>query len=107
METHAPGRGRVIRLAPLVRTLPYRADGLNGRFTADIKAPSAFSLRDFGTVDLSYNNTGKSELTWVFINYAPNADLKARSGRLGWGVYLPSDSPNIGYGTRPLLAVPQ
>jgi hypothetical protein len=46
-----------------------------------------------------YNHAGnyEPELTWAFISYAPVPDMKVRAGRLGWDVYMLSDSRNVGY----------
>ncbi|MEO8003726.1 MAG: hypothetical protein ABI771_02390 [Betaproteobacteria bacterium] len=46
-----------------------------------------------------YNYAGNynPELTWAFISYAPDPDLKVRLGRLGRDVYMLSDSRNVGY----------
>jgi hypothetical protein len=46
-----------------------------------------------------YNHAGSysPELTWAFVSYAPNPDLKARVGRLGWDAYQLADSRNVGY----------
>ncbi|MEO5751475.1 MAG: hypothetical protein ABIQ50_11200 [Usitatibacter sp.] len=47
----------------------------------------------------SYNYAGsyRPELTWAFVSYSPSADFKARIGRLGWDVYMISDTRNVGY----------
>ncbi len=45
----------------------------------------------------SYANNYDPELTWAFASYSPNADLKLRVGRLGWDVYMLSDSRYVGY----------
>lgn len=122
-----------------------------GAIAAGLEAESAVSLRGFGTLGLTHNNTGGAEfirdilqprgvadgwsgnvdsrvglqvnarltteiegvvqavsyynhtgsyspeLTWAFVSYAPNPDLKARVGRLGWDAYQLADSRNVGY----------
>lgn len=118
---------------------------------AEPEAESTVSLRGFGTLGLTHNNTGGAEfrrdiiqpqgvadgwsgnvdsriglqvnvrltteiegvvqavsnyshagnyspeLTWAFVSYAPDPDLKARVGRLGWDAYQLADSRNVGY----------
>ncbi len=46
-----------------------------------------------------YDDKGsyRPELTWAFISYSPDPELTARVGRLGWDVYMLSDSRNVGY----------
>lgn len=46
-----------------------------------------------------YNDKGsyRPELTWAFISYSPDPGLSTRIGRLGWDVYMLSDSRNVGY----------
>jgi hypothetical protein len=46
-----------------------------------------------------YNHEGSyfPELTWAFIGYSPAPSFRARAGRLGWDVYMLSDSRNVGY----------
>lgn len=64
---------------------------VNARLTAEIEGVvQAVSY---------YNHTGSynPELTWAFISYAPNPDLKVRVGRLGWDAYQLADSRNVGY----------
>ncbi|OGA23897.1 MAG: hypothetical protein A3I02_08045 [Betaproteobacteria bacterium RIFCSPLOWO2_02_FULL_67_26] len=45
----------------------------------------------------NYASSYRPELTWAFVSYAPNPGWKARAGRLGWDVYMLSDSRNVGY----------
>ncbi|MEO8135384.1 MAG: porin [Betaproteobacteria bacterium] len=45
----------------------------------------------------TYANNYDPELTWAFVSYAPNPELKLRVGRLGWDVYMLSDSRYVGY----------
>ena len=124
---------------------------LTGAYAAEPMPESAVTLRGFGTLGLTHNNTGGAEfirdilqprgvadgwsrdvdsriglqvnarltaeiegmvqavsyynhagsyspeLTWAFVSYAPNPDLKARVGRLGWDAYQLADSRNVGY----------
>ncbi|MEO8159371.1 MAG: hypothetical protein ABI648_16350 [Betaproteobacteria bacterium] len=64
---------------------------VNARATTEIEGMvQAVSYYDYAG---NYN----PELTWAFISYAPTADFKARVGRLGWDVYLLSDSRHVGY----------
>jgi hypothetical protein len=39
----------------------------------------------------------KPDLSWAFLAYSPDPSFKARVGRLGWDVFLISDSRNVGY----------
>ena len=55
---------------------------------------------EFVAQAVSYYNYASSyqpELTWGFVSYSPNPDFKLRAGRLGWDVYMLSDSRNVGY----------
>lgn len=44
-----------------------------------------------------YDGAYRPELTWGFVRYRPQPDLEVRAGRLGWDVYLLSDSREVGY----------
>ncbi len=46
-----------------------------------------------------YNHEGSyfPELAWAFIGYSPAPGFRVRAGRLGWDVYMLSDSRNVGY----------
>lgn len=44
-----------------------------------------------------YDGAYRPELTWGFLRYRPRPDLEIRTGRLGWDVYLLSDSREVGY----------
>lgn len=37
------------------------------------------------------------EVTWAFLKYSPDPAWELRAGRLGWDVYMLSDSRNVGY----------
>lgn len=37
------------------------------------------------------------ELNWAYIKHTPNPNWEIRAGRLGWDVYMLSDSRNVGY----------
>ncbi|MEO8674640.1 MAG: hypothetical protein ABI569_03625 [Casimicrobiaceae bacterium] len=64
---------------------------LNARFSADVD----------GVVQVvsHYNYQGNydPDVTWAFISYSPTPDWKLRVGRLGWDVYMLSDSRYVGY----------
>jgi hypothetical protein len=45
----------------------------------------------------SYQGNYDPELTWAFLSYAPQPGIKLRIGRLGWDVYMLSDTRNVGY----------
>lgn len=64
---------------------------INARATAEIElVAQAISL-------YNYSGSYRPDLDWAFVSYSPNADLKVRVGRLGWDVYMLSDSRNVGY----------
>ena len=46
-----------------------------------------------------YNYAGsyEPEVTWAFLGYSPDPAMRTRVGRLGWDVYMLSDSRNVGY----------
>lgn len=44
-----------------------------------------------------YDGSYRPELTWGFLRYVPQPDLEVRLGRLGWDVYMLSDSRDVGY----------
>lgn len=44
-----------------------------------------------------YDGSYRPELTWGFLRYTPRPDLEIRLGRLGWDVYMLSDSRDVGY----------
>jgi len=63
----------------------------NARATAEIEfVVQATSL-------YNYAGSYRPGLDWAFVSYSPNADFKLRVGRLGWDVYMLSDSRNVGY----------
>jgi len=44
-----------------------------------------------------YDHTFKPEVTWLFLGWNPNPDLLVRVGRVGFDLFMDSDSRNIGY----------
>ncbi|MEO8755572.1 MAG: hypothetical protein ABI624_23150 [Casimicrobiaceae bacterium] len=64
---------------------------LNARFTPEVEGVLQ--------VVSAYNYAGNydPEVTWAFVSYSPVPDFKVRGGRLGWDVYMLSDSRDVGY----------
>lgn len=81
--------------------------GARNSFTTDIDSRIGLQLdaawhRQFGATlqvisRYGYDGTYRPELTWGFLRYRPQPDLEIRAGRLGWDVYLMSDSRDVGY----------
>lgn len=44
-----------------------------------------------------YDGTYRPQLSWAFLGYAFDPDIRLRVGRLGYDVYLMSDSRDVGY----------
>jgi hypothetical protein len=64
---------------------------LNARLTSELE----LVLQGVG----KYSDDGDHvpQLTWGFLSYTPDPELRLRAGRLGWDVYLMADSRDIGY----------
>jgi hypothetical protein len=45
----------------------------------------------------NYDGSYRPGLEWAFVSYSPDPAFKVRLGRLGWDVYMLSDSRNVGY----------
>ncbi|MDP1538036.1 MAG: porin [Burkholderiales bacterium] len=79
------------------------ANGWSGnvdtRIGLQINARATAEIEGVAQVVSAYNHAGSydPELAWAFISYAPGPDLKARAGRLGWDVFMLSDTRNVGY----------
>jgi hypothetical protein len=81
--------------------------GVANTWNCDLDSRVGFQVNARPTADIevvvqvvsNYNYTGsyRPELTWAFVSYSPDPDFKARVGRLGWDVYMLSDSRNVGY----------
>jgi len=44
-----------------------------------------------------YDKTFKPEITWAFLGWKPTPDLQVRFGRVGFDLFMDSDSRNVGY----------
>lgn len=72
---------------------------VDSRFGLQLNVRSRAGFNGVVQAVSSYNDDGNysPELTWAFVGYTPNPGVTLRVGRLGWDVYLLSDSRNIGY----------
>jgi hypothetical protein len=79
------------------------ADGWSGNI--DTRAGLQLNYRPSAALEgvlqavSAYDYAGRytPELTWAFVSVAPDPAWQARAGRLGWDVYMLSDSRNVGY----------
>lgn len=46
---------------------------------------------------LRYDNTFTPDLTWAFLAWTPTSEVQVRAGRLGFDVFVQSDSRDVGY----------
>lgn len=72
---------------------------LDTRFGLQVNARMGADLEAVGQVVSAYNHSGNfsPDLEWAFLRYRIDPLLQLRAGRLGWDVYMLSDSRNIGY----------
>jgi len=90
----------------------YRRDitqpgGVGHRWSADVDSRLGLQLNARPSAEVEgvvqvvskYGHDGSYSpaLTWAFLSYTPDPKWKARAGRLGWDVYMLSDSRNVGY----------
>ena len=63
----------------------------------DVSLPPKLSATLQVVTRYRYDGRYKPEIAWGFVKYSPTTNLDLRVGRLGWDVYMLSDSRDVGY----------
>ncbi|HUH36515.1 MAG TPA: porin [Spongiibacteraceae bacterium] len=74
-------------------TEPDTLLGLQARYRFTHKLDATVQLVSRYTYTSSY----APQVTWANLKYSPNAGMDLRLGRMGWDIYMLSDSRNVGY----------